>query len=331
MLEVMQYDDRFDRIFSTIFANTVFVRNLVAGSRVSKNESFDCVTLEGDQVSRRGPITGGYIDVKKSKLELAKKIRTLNAQRNELLERIEQTSELTNRCTQSVESIRVELGQIELSISTLRNEHRVTTEKQRSISEQLNRQKLLKDPKDAQISQLTHRIREMEAHKDMIQAQVGQELRSQLTPLELQSISIIEEEIAEKKRELEEKTRERTELENEKKRENLTAKIQDISVEEKRAKLASKQAEVKLINDRLSEISIALQDLDSHLSEYEKENDDFAQQLETLQEKKRTFNAQIEEFAKNADHFCSKISSIQSKREENLRKIRELGTIQRMR
>lgn len=43
----MKYDEKFDAVFRSIFANAVFVRNLVAGSRVSKNERFDCVTLEG--------------------------------------------------------------------------------------------------------------------------------------------------------------------------------------------------------------------------------------------------------------------------------------------
>lgn len=43
----MEYEEKYQKVFGTIFANTVFVRNLVAGARVAKNENFDCVTLEG--------------------------------------------------------------------------------------------------------------------------------------------------------------------------------------------------------------------------------------------------------------------------------------------
>lgn len=47
MLNEMRYDEKYDAVFKSIFGNSVFVRNLMVGSRVAKNESFDCVTLEG--------------------------------------------------------------------------------------------------------------------------------------------------------------------------------------------------------------------------------------------------------------------------------------------
>lgn len=52
MLNELKYHEKFDAVFRSIFANAVFVRNLVAGSRVSKNERFDCVTLEGSLINR---------------------------------------------------------------------------------------------------------------------------------------------------------------------------------------------------------------------------------------------------------------------------------------
>lgn len=83
-----------------IFATTCIVKDLRVGSRVSRQEQFDCVTLEGnfssllwlflylivlgDQVSRRGPMTGGYIDVKRSRLELSRNIRELKAEKDNL-------------------------------------------------------------------------------------------------------------------------------------------------------------------------------------------------------------------------------------------------------
>jgi len=49
MLNEMHYDETYDVIFRAIFANSVFVKDLKAGQRVSKQERFDCVTLEGSQ------------------------------------------------------------------------------------------------------------------------------------------------------------------------------------------------------------------------------------------------------------------------------------------
>ena len=47
MLNHMFYDEKFEKVFSTLFKNHVLVKDLETGSRVSKNENFDCVTLEG--------------------------------------------------------------------------------------------------------------------------------------------------------------------------------------------------------------------------------------------------------------------------------------------
>ncbi|KAI1727854.1 SMC proteins flexible hinge domain-containing protein [Ditylenchus destructor] len=334
MLSVMQYEQKFEKVFCAIFANTVFVRNLAAGSRVAKNENFDCVTLEGDQVSRRGPMTGGYIDVKKSKLELARKLRNLSTQQTQLLTETDAISSETNKCTDEVERVRANVSKIEIDVNALRQEHRLMTEKSRNIKELLNRRNLVQEPKNAQILQLTNRIRELKAHKETVSAQIGTEFKSHLSENEQQSINRLQDDVKVKKKELEGVVKNRIEVENKKaslenelqsnllkKRENLEAKIQDISVEEKRDKLKTEQAEIKLINDRLSSISNSLRELDTHLFEYEKDNEQLTQKLEECQDQKSRLNSRIEELAKSADVICTKMSSIQAKRDENLRKV----------
>lgn len=57
MLNEMHYDEAYDVIFRSIFANSVFVRDLKVGQRVSKAERFDCVTLEG-RCQERGASCG---------------------------------------------------------------------------------------------------------------------------------------------------------------------------------------------------------------------------------------------------------------------------------
>jgi chromosome segregation ATPase len=69
MLSVIKFDPQYDGVMRQLFAETVIVSNLDAGGRVSRNERFNCVTIDGDQVNRRGPLTGGYMDRKRSKLE----------------------------------------------------------------------------------------------------------------------------------------------------------------------------------------------------------------------------------------------------------------------
>lgn len=75
MLSLLKYDRKYDAVMRQLFAETVVVPNLSVGSRVSRNERFNCVTLDGDQVNRRGPLTGGYVDRKRSRLEASAYLR----------------------------------------------------------------------------------------------------------------------------------------------------------------------------------------------------------------------------------------------------------------
>lgn len=75
MLNVINYEEQYDGVMRQLFAETVIVPNLDVGGRVSRNERFNCVTIDGDQVNRRGPLTGGYMDRKRSKLEASNFLR----------------------------------------------------------------------------------------------------------------------------------------------------------------------------------------------------------------------------------------------------------------
>ena len=53
-----------------VFGKTLICRNMEVATKFARLHGLDCITLDGDQVSRRGALTGGYIDTKRSRLEL---------------------------------------------------------------------------------------------------------------------------------------------------------------------------------------------------------------------------------------------------------------------
>lgn len=52
-----------------VFRKCLVVRNLDVGSKFSKSHHLNCVTMEGDQVSDKGAVSGGYLDVRRSRLQ----------------------------------------------------------------------------------------------------------------------------------------------------------------------------------------------------------------------------------------------------------------------
>ncbi|KAE8675877.1 hypothetical protein F3Y22_tig00111640pilonHSYRG00066 [Hibiscus syriacus] len=52
-----------------VFGRMVIYRDIDVATRVARIDGLDCITLEGDQVSKKGGMTGGFYDYRRSKLK----------------------------------------------------------------------------------------------------------------------------------------------------------------------------------------------------------------------------------------------------------------------
>jgi structural maintenance of chromosome 3 (chondroitin sulfate proteoglycan 6) len=81
MLQRLKFDDKYRPAFKQVFRKSLIVRDLTVGSRFSKSHDLDCVTIDGDQVNRKGALTGGYLDARRSRLQAQADIKRLTTQR----------------------------------------------------------------------------------------------------------------------------------------------------------------------------------------------------------------------------------------------------------
>lgn len=68
-------EDQFRGAVKQIFGRTLVTRTVEIAAQLSKQHGVDCVTLEGDQVNKRGAMTGGYMDVSRSRIDAARFLR----------------------------------------------------------------------------------------------------------------------------------------------------------------------------------------------------------------------------------------------------------------
>nr|CAD7260949.1 unnamed protein product [Timema shepardi] len=80
MVTKLNYELKYDKALRYIFGKTLICRNLEVATHLAKTSGLDCVTLEGDQVSSKGSLTGGYFNTSRSRLEIQKTRSELNAQ-----------------------------------------------------------------------------------------------------------------------------------------------------------------------------------------------------------------------------------------------------------
>ncbi|CCW60184.1 unnamed protein product [Phytomonas sp. EM1] len=77
ILSKISFDDRFSRVVTEVFGRAAVVVSLEAGLKFVKELSCDVITLDGDQLGRKGAITGGFIDKRNMKLPVYAKEKNL--------------------------------------------------------------------------------------------------------------------------------------------------------------------------------------------------------------------------------------------------------------
>ncbi|KAI6228153.1 Structural maintenance of chromosomes protein [Aphelenchoides besseyi] len=340
MLELIQYEQKFDPVMRQLFAEFALVTSLEVGARVSRDDRFNCVTPDGDQVNRRGPLTGGYTDRKRSRLEAATKIRSYQSKLPVVENELKMAVNATAIARKNYDDSLMELAQIEADLLKMREAYDELVQKKRNISDALNRRSMKKKPKEEQILELRERIRQIAARKEIFEKQLGTSMESQLTVEEQASMEQLQEEINKWKSELEDISRRRLEASGQqarlqnllhsnllRRRDDLESRMKDRVIEDKRERLAAEQAQQKQLRDRLLTISHRIHELEDHLSDYNNENEKYTKEMDELNDQKSKLDVEIENIAKQTDTYCTKMTELQLKRDEFSRKMNDVGSI----
>lgn len=77
-------DDHIRPAVAQVFGRTLVTRSVAVAAEMSREHGADCVTLEGDQVNKRGAMTGGFMDVTRSRLDATRALREARAELGEM-------------------------------------------------------------------------------------------------------------------------------------------------------------------------------------------------------------------------------------------------------
>ena len=74
LIDILQFDPKFRPAFQQVFGRTLLCRNIDVATSYSLSCEIDCVTLTGEQVNKRGALTGGYFDFGLSRIRTSGQI-----------------------------------------------------------------------------------------------------------------------------------------------------------------------------------------------------------------------------------------------------------------
>jgi structural maintenance of chromosome 3 (chondroitin sulfate proteoglycan 6) len=132
ILQKIQFDKKFEKAFQQVFGRTVLCANLTIASQYARSHGVDGITAEGDTTNKRGAMTGGYIDPRKSRLDAVKMVSKWRdefdqkvAEHDDIRRQIELKNQEINRAMGEQQKAAQNLRQVEQGYEPLKNELRL--------------------------------------------------------------------------------------------------------------------------------------------------------------------------------------------------------------
>ncbi|KAK3611250.1 hypothetical protein CHS0354_003879 [Potamilus streckersoni] len=340
MISKLKYGDKFSPAMKHVFGKTLICRSMEVATQIARTQNLDCITLDGDQVSRRGALTGGYYDTRrsrlelqKSKTELAKKLQTEEAEYATHKAKLEELESQINHSVSEMQKMETRNSRNKDIFDKMRADVRLMTEELKNLEKN-------KPLKDRSVSSLQGSLDAMKATAQSLKEELGTDLLSQLCVEDQQEMDSLTDQIKTLTQQNKDSLKERIKLEGEKnrlenllhnnlmkKREKILADMQEESVEDRKTRLGTASTELNTVDDRLTELKKQVKELDEQLDTINKEQKELQTNLEHWKGQEKEHQEKISEDAKELEKMSNKQSLLLKKKDECMRKIRELGSL----
>ncbi|GBG85240.1 hypothetical protein CBR_g39806 [Chara braunii] len=340
ILHKLKFNRVYANAFAQVFSKTLICRDLEVATNMARQSEMDCVTLEGDQVNRRGALTGGYHDSRRSRLSAMKGIKA-NAAKIEQLnqEGIAMKAEI-EKLDQSISQVLAELQKQEARMTHMCSQREQLKQELKAAKDKDATNKKALAQKEKMISATAKGLQDLQERVASLQAELGTDLSSDLSPAEQKLLSQLNPEIRQLKQELINCKTKRMEVETRKSEleELLSANLLKRQSELEQ-QLASMDTETRTLESEAKQK--ALDEARAHVEEIGRKQKEISDQLAQLVGKMRELKAKKDELkaledkyertlqdeAKDMEQLLNKRNVLFLKKEELMKKIRELGSL----
>ncbi|XP_068651739.1 structural maintenance of chromosomes protein 3-like [Aristolochia californica] len=340
LLKKLKFSSHFAPAFQQVFGRTAICRNLDVATKVARTDNLDCITLEGDQVSKKGGMTGGFYDDRRSKLKFIKIIKqntkSISSKEDELLKVRNSLQEIDQKITRLVseqQKFEARRNHDKSELEQLKQDIALATKQKESTSKALEKKEKL-------LANAHNHIEQLKASVATKKAEMGTELIDHLTPEEKELLSRLNPEITElkerfiacKTNRIETETR-KTELEANLST-NLVKRQQELEsivnsadsgtlpaeADLKRQELRDAKASLDETTQQLKSVAERLENLTRRTREIRKEKDE----LKAIED---DYQQSIQDEGKDLEQLLNKRKVLLARQEEYTKKIRDLGSL----
>jgi len=147
LISKIDCDARFLPAIKQVFGRTMVTRSVNVATDMSRDLGVDCITLDGDQVNRRGAMTGGYMDISRSRIDAARALR-------EAEDELRQLEPEAHQLRDHIQQIETEMSQVQGEAQRRMADERASASKLQRLRADLQQAQTLTAEEEAELAQL---------------------------------------------------------------------------------------------------------------------------------------------------------------------------------
>lgn len=348
LIDMIDYDEVLDPAVRQVFGKTVVTLNLDVGSQIAHSNNLNAITINGDRVDTKGVLTGGFYDIRRSKLSAFQELRNLHemvaqkeSEYDDLKLQIETKNQEINEAINTTTRVGDEYRDFLRSIET------TTAPLHPRVKREGDLKSIISD-KRASLLQVQNSIQSLEAELQKFQQELSTPFNQALSAEEisqlehvkntlpglikaLQELSPNKDTIEQRKNELEVEIEQNLQVRLDQSLTRLTslsnAGSQSGTDSASAAGLAEAERQLQRLVRETEETESEINRLDTEYETLKKRSAEQESELQKIRESRNKHARRVENIHKAMEKNVSKRGYLVTRRDEVLRKIRDIGVI----
>ncbi|RDA83847.1 hypothetical protein CP532_1211 [Ophiocordyceps camponoti-leonardi (nom. inval.)] len=341
LLSRISYDAKFDKAFRQVFGKTVVCPNLTVAGQYARSHGVNGITAEGDTTNKRGAMTGGYIDPRKSRLEAVQaankwreEYERLLSQSRDIRSQIERKDQEITAAMSEVQKLEQRLRQADDGLEPLNHEIR---NKSAHLENEMAHLDAANKRRDAVEKNMNGFMEEIAAHE----AEMSTEFKKSLTAAQEQQLEELSVTVQQLQKQWNEMSDGRRQLEKSKQllevdlRQNLQMKLDQLNSQafENSASGASaggmKEARRELTRAQkaLRSVEASLEEVEGKMEELNERMEEVSGEKARLEQTQSEISSRIERQQKRMEKTLQRKALLTTQAAECAKNIRDLGVL----
>lgn len=341
LISKIDYDPQFGDAFQQVFGKTVVTNNLQTGGQYARSHNVDAITSDGDIINKRGVISGGFIDSRRSRLEAVSAVNQWRDKFDEILSKVEATRKEMDQKDQEITHA---LGEVQKRETQLRRADGGLDPLKIELKQKQHQLERARDHLEAATrrrDQVDKNMHDFGGMLENLEQELASDFKKALTSHEEQQLEELGEQVQELQREWNEAAQSRREVGTRKAiletdlRQNLRLKedqlsglaFENSSSADGGNSYADAQKELRKIQKSASAIEKRLEQNETQTEEVGTQIAEVESTIEGKQQQLQDLARQIEKQQKRREKSAQRKHLINNDIEESAKNIRDLGVL----